>query len=143
MECTKRGLSVVAYTMLQSVGTQFFRAHVERLVQVAHELADAIHAAEDFELATYPDANIVCFRHLPTEQQLSPKELDAHQVRVRQALIESGRAYITQARLNDSTWLRTAVQNPMTSRETVEQLLADLRGLGRGLSGRLSSPGSR
>ncbi len=129
MECTKRGLSVVAYTMLQSVGTRFFQANVERLVEVAHFMADEVEAAEDFELATYPDANILCFRHLPSGDPLGPAELDAHQVRLRHALIESGSAYITQAKLRGSVWLRTSFQNPLTSRETVAQLLQDLRSL--------------
>ena len=129
MECTKRGLSVVAYTMLQSLGTRFFQDHVERLVGIAHALADEIQTAEDFELATYPDANILCFRHLPRGRALGPAELDEHQVRLRQALIQSGRAYITQAKLRGAVWLRTSVQNPMTSRETVTQLLQDLRDL--------------
>lgn len=129
MECTKRGLSVVAYTMLQSVGPQLFQDNVERLIEIAHFLADEIHASGDFELATYPDANILCFRHLPAGSDLSPTELDEHQARLRQALIESGRAYITQAKLRGRLWLRCSVQNPMTSRNTVTQLLDDLRQL--------------
>ncbi len=129
MECTKRGLSVVAYTMLQSAGTELFRANVERLMEVAHFLADEVEASDDFELATYPDANILCFRHVPKASALSPTELDEHQARLRTALIQSGRAYITQAKLRGRLWLRTSVQNPMTSRETMTQLLQDLRAL--------------
>lgn len=123
LECTKRGLSVTAYGMLQSLGTEAFRANVDRLVESAHALADQLEAAPDFELATYPEANILCFRHLPE----GDNDLDLHQARVRKTLLASGRAYITQARLRGALWLRVSLQNPFTGQEETAALLNHLR----------------
>ena len=127
MECTKRGLSVVAYTMLQSLGTNYFREHIEQLMDVAQHLAHELEASDEFELATFPDANILCFRHVPADGSVKADDLDAHQAHLRQAIVESGRAYITQAKLRGSLWLRATVQNPLTDRSDVQKLLTDLR----------------
>lgn len=123
MECTKRGLSVTAYCMLQSAGTELFAENVERLIGRAHDLADRLQAAPDFELATYPEANILCFRHIPTEAA----DIDAHQARIRQAILQAGDFYITQARLNDALWMRTTISNPFTSESDLDRLLAAIR----------------
>lgn len=123
LECTKRGLSVTAYAVMRALGTDLFASNVERLVSQAHALADRLEAADDFELATYPDANILCFRHLPKDG----RDLDAHQALVRRKLIESGRAYITQARLRDALWLRVTVQNPWSGDAQMEGLMDELR----------------
>ncbi|MFT7676148.1 MAG: L-2,4-diaminobutyrate decarboxylase [Planctomycetota bacterium] len=127
MECTKRGLSITAYCMLQSAGTELFAENVERLIRRASDLADRLQAAPDFELATYPEANILCFRHLPEGESTNPADLDAHQARIRAAVLEAGDFYITQARLNDKLWMRVTISNPFTSEADLDRLIAAIR----------------
>lgn len=125
LECTKRGLSVTAYILLQSLGTAWFRSNVERLVDVARAFAAALEAAPDFELACAPDANILCFRHLPGDD----RDLSEHQADLRRRLVASGRAYITQARLNGELWLRATIQNPWTAKDDCLQTVGAIREL--------------
>ena len=128
LECTKRGLSVTAYILLQSLGTAWFRSNVERLVDVAQGFAAALDAAPDFELACAPDANIFCFRHLPGDG----RDLSEHQGDLRRRLVASGRAYITQAQLNGELWLRMTVQNPRTGESEGQAVIELLRELAAG-----------
>ena len=130
LECTKRGLSVTAYAVMRSLGTDLFRSNVDALVSSARALADRLQAAEDFELAAYPDANILCFRHLPAGALATGgQDMDAYQAGLRRKLIEGGRAYITQARLGGALWLRVTVQNPFSGDAEMEGLLAEIRRL--------------
>ena len=89
-------------------------------------LRDLLTEAEDFELAHRPEANILCFRHLP-KGETTGKDLDRHQEELRRAVIASGSFYLVQTRLRGATWLRTTLMNPLTSRQDLVDLLAALR----------------
>ncbi len=68
-----------------------------------------------------PQTNIVCFRHVPVG--LSPETFDKHQETVRRKLVENGAFHLTQVRLNNQTWLRTTVMNPLTSGNHFDALI--------------------
>ena len=121
MECTKRGLGVTAYTMLASLGRDVFEENVDRLVDRAGELADLVEAAPDFELATRPEGNILCFRYT------GAGESDGLQLAIRRRILERERFYIVQARLRGEVWLRATVMNPATTGSDLEALLAEIR----------------
>ena len=73
-----------------------------------------------------PQANIVCFRHLPGAYLAGP-ELDAHQARLRKAVIQAGTHYLVQTDLHGQTYLRVTLMNPRTTEADLEGLLAALR----------------
>lgn len=131
MECTKRGLSVTAYVMLATLGRGAFEANVDRLVGRARELAELLDEADDFELAMWPQANILCFRYSPPGDSAggnpASETLDELQRRIRSSVLEQGRFYIVQARVRGSTWLRTTVTNPATTGEDIRRLVEELR----------------
>ena len=126
MECTKRGMSVTAYCMLRGLGTKFFTENVDRLVDRTRELAALLNRAEDFEIATEPQANILCFRHRPPGLEA----LDAHQTRVRRSILQRGTFYIVQTRLRGAVWLRVTVMSPSTTARDLEDLVAEVRTCG-------------
>lgn len=123
LECTKRAMGVTASLMLERLGTGAFVRHVERLCAAAREFAGLLTTADDFELATDPECNIVCFRHLGA----APDALDAHQAHLRRTVVARGKFYIVQARLRGSTWLRVTVMNPATSDAHFALLLDEIR----------------
>ena len=126
LECTKRGMGVTAYTLLRSLGTDVFVANIETQLARARALAQRIEEAADFELAVAPQANIVCFRHVPAEPQ-APDDLDALQLRLRRAVVSSGRFYLVTTGIHGATWLRTTMMNPLTTDAHLDRLLQDLR----------------
>lgn len=128
LECTKRGLGLVAWATLAAVGTDATVEHLERTYAQTLALHEMLEAADDFEAAHEPQANILCFRHRPKGVEPGA-ELDAHQERLRQALLEGGSHYLVQTRLDGALWLRVTLMNPFTSRETLESLMQELRAL--------------
>jgi L-2,4-diaminobutyrate decarboxylase len=123
MECTKGALATRFYLALRAHGTAIFRDYVTRCFDLARRFAERIRATDDFELLVEPEANIVCFRHVPAGVQ----DLDAHQERLRQGVIESGAGYLTQADVRGHTWLRCSLMHPLTTDEDLASLLTSLR----------------
>lgn len=123
VECTKRALAATIYTSLATLGEASFEQFVDRCMELTAEFTAMLRAAPDFEVATEPEANIVCFRHLP----LDGSDLDAHQLRVREALRTDGGFYVVQTRLPKGIHLRTTLVQPATTREDLEALLEAIR----------------
>ncbi|MEY4672472.1 MAG: hypothetical protein RL148_256 [Planctomycetota bacterium] len=123
VECTKRALGATLYTSLAVFGEQCFEQFVDRCMEVTAELVAMLRAAPDFEVATEPEANIVCFRHLPGDGS----DLDAHQQRVRTALRADGDFYLVQTTLPKGVFLRTTLVQPATTRADLAALLDAVR----------------
>jgi L-2,4-diaminobutyrate decarboxylase len=123
VECTKRALAATVYGSIASQGEATFEQFVDRCMELTAEFTAMLHAAPDFELAVEPEANIVCFRHLPRDGT----DLDAHQVRIRQALRAAGDFYVVQTRLPRGVFLRTTIIQPATRREDLATLLEAIR----------------
>jgi L-2,4-diaminobutyrate decarboxylase len=131
LECTKRTMSLTLYGTLLTGGEELFTGNVERLFDLARELADLLGGAPDFELPVAPQANIVCFRHCPNGAALAPEELDRLQAYLRAAVLQGGRHYIVQTRLRGALYLRVTVMNPFSDRPVQAALIDELRRHGR------------
>lgn len=126
LECTKPAFGLKLYATLATVGESAIARYLEQVVDVVAHFADAIDAAPDFELAHRPDANILCFRHVPP----GCADLDRHQAEVRRALVTSGRFYVTRTSLRGSAWLRCTVLHPETGLHDLLALLDAIRSVG-------------
>ncbi|GMW02395.1 MAG: pyridoxal-dependent decarboxylase [Candidatus Hydrogenedentota bacterium] len=128
IECTKRMLGLKLYATLACNGTQVLGGYVTHAFDLARSFAELIEAAPDFELASPPESNIVCFRYTPS----GARDLDRLQASTRQRLIESGKTYIVQVRLPKGLFLRTTLMNPLTSEKHLTMLLNLIRESNRG-----------
>lgn len=124
VECTKRGMGLVLYGMLRTMGRAPFARYVERQVEATARFAERVAAAPDFEVAVAPQCNILCFRHLGTDG-----DLDAHQDAVRARVNAGGRFFLGRTVLDGRTWLRTTVSNPATEDADLDALLDAIRAL--------------
>jgi L-2,4-diaminobutyrate decarboxylase len=127
LECTKRMMALELYASLTEHGTAFFAAYVTRMFDLARWFARELTAAADFELAVEPQANIVCFRHVPD----GVADLDALQLAIREDLVRSGSFYVVKTRLRDRVWLRTTIINARTSEADLRALIEAVRAAGR------------
>ncbi len=126
LECTKPALGLRLYATLLVHGEALLADHVTAAYDRARELAALLEASPDFELALPPESNIVCFRHRPPG--LADEEaLDAHQERLRRALLERGELYLVQARVRGRLHLRTTLLQPFTRARDLAALLDALR----------------
>lgn len=123
LECTKPAFGLKLYVTLATHGEAALAHYLEGLVDVVEELADAIERAPDFELAHRPDANIVCFRHVPA----GADDLDAVQERARARVVATSRFYVTRTTLDGRTWLRCTVMHPGTTTDDLLSVLDAVR----------------
>jgi len=123
IECTKQTSCLKVYLALRCYGTRLFGDYVNTVYDLARRFAALLEAAPDFECATPPESNIVCFRYLPD----GAKDLDAIQAAVRRRLLENGAYYIVQTKLPSGLHLRTALMNPFTTEEDLAGLLEAIR----------------
>ena len=129
-ECTKSMIALKVFTILAVHGEQVFDENVTALYQSASEFGNLLEEADDFELATFPQSNIVCFRYAPGEQ----RDLDLLNRKVREELLSIGEFYIVQTALKDRVWLRTTVANPFTKISHFQDLMDEIRRIGSGCS---------
>jgi L-2,4-diaminobutyrate decarboxylase len=137
-ECTKRSAALGLWGALSIFGFELFEQLVDGVFRVAQELFDLLEVADDFEVVSAPQANIVVFRFLPDGERSIAKltgegnclKLSQLQLRLRRKMLESGFGYLTQTTLNDDVYLRCTIMNPLTNRSHLKELLAELRRIG-------------
>jgi len=116
LECTKSMMALKLYVALAAYGREYFADYVDGRFALAQRFADALEAAEDFELAVRPDCNIVCFRLR-----------GADQAAIRRRLLAEGRFYLVQTTLPAGVFLRVTLINPATSDADLAALLDAVR----------------
>jgi L-2,4-diaminobutyrate decarboxylase len=131
VECTKRALSLAVWGVWALYGEELFRDVVERTVDTTRAWYERLRAMPDFVPLHEPEANILCFRHVPTGAEAAGVDVSELQRALREALIAEGRFYITLTRFADGYALRTSIMNPLTGAGDLEELLEALRRLAR------------
>ena len=121
-ECTKNMMALKIYSLLAIHGTKLLSQNVDRLIEMTQTLVEIITSRFDFELATEPECNIVCFRYCNCD----PDCIDHLNAKVRMRMIQKGQYYLVQTKLNGETWLRCTVTNPLTSRKDFVGLMDEL-----------------
>ncbi len=124
-ECTKHMMSLHWYAVLKLYGPVIFDEFVTRLYDLAVEFSDILAREVDFELASTPMSNILCFRYIPEENQgVSLNELNK---KIRQGILEDGTFYVVQTKLNGVQYIRTTIMNPFTTSSQFGALLVKIR----------------
>ncbi|CAN5735534.1 MAG: pyridoxal-dependent decarboxylase [Gemmatimonadetes bacterium] len=128
LQCSKRFDALKIWVSLQHYGLDHFGRLLEKTVENTIVLHRIISAAADFEAMHEPEANILCFRHLPGWiAGGSAEEIDRLQDAVRARYNMSGKGWITATSLGGQRVLRVTMMNPHTESVHLEALLAGLR----------------
>jgi len=130
-ECTKTMMCLHWFILLKYYGEELFDAYVTRQYDLAKTFEQLLSSDKDFELATAPQSNILCFRIIRAEA--TPSELNALNMAIRQKLLEDGTFYIVQTKLRGVHYLRTTLMNPFTTEKELRQLLSMIKELAQGL----------
>ncbi len=120
-ECTKTMMCMHWFILLKLYGEKAFDAYVTRQYDLAQAFAKLIATKDNFEIATHPMANILCFRYVNPE--LSTEKQNEMNALIRQRLLEDGEFYIVQTKLRGIHYLRTTLMNPFTDIEHLENML--------------------
>jgi L-2,4-diaminobutyrate decarboxylase len=113
-ETSKPPLGLKVLLTLALTGEEGLREHIENQYAKATLLWEMIAERDDFWCPYRPESNILCFRYTPAPQQ---------HLYIRDRLRESGRFYLSSAKVNGEVYLRAAIMSPNTSEETFGELL--------------------
>ncbi len=131
IECTKSALGIIAYTALKYYGDHYYSKYIDSRYDLATHFASMVSSEKDFSLATEPESNIVCFRFAP--EGLSDDILNKINAEIRSTIIKEGSFYIVQTELEEKTWLRLTIINPVTSERDLTDLLQQIKEIGASL----------
>lgn len=134
VECTKRAAAMGVWSIWSLFGRRLFEALVDSTFELGQRFYELLVDADDFEPFCQPECNILVFRYLPPQlRDRSQQEIDDFQLRLRRAVIQSGDFYLVQTRLDDRSYLRTTIINPLTTLDHLRALLDCLREHGQRL----------
>jgi glutamate/tyrosine decarboxylase-like PLP-dependent enzyme len=112
---------------LQYHGLEGYRQAIDRDIDHARALTDALRGAPDFELFEPQSLSIVCFRYAPAADRDTPTALDALNKRLLDRLQLGGRVFLSSTTVQERFWLRACFVNPLTSDDDVAAILDAVR----------------
>ena len=146
-ELSRRFRALKVWMMLRYYGTRRLSEAIAHDNALAHFMAEAVGARDDFELLTPVCLSICCFRYLPEssrlrleaaqsplEREAAERELDETNARIMHTVQRGGRAYLSNATLRGRFCLRACITNFRTTRADIERTLDAVRDAARELS---------
>jgi L-2,4-diaminobutyrate decarboxylase len=118
VECTKRAMGLRFFMVLAALGEQGLARYVEHQYRLAEQVHDYLKGIDDIEVAVAPESNILCLR-LPGA--------DAHQLTLRDGILNRGDFYITSTEFQGRRWLRLVFMNPETTLDDVKRLVEQIQ----------------
>ncbi len=107
----RRFRSLKLWFVIRHYGVEGLQFHVRKHVEMARNFVEWVRNSDNFELVVEPPLNLVCFRH---------KSTDDFNMKLMNAINESGKAYFTHTRLNDQVVLRMCIAQTHTEEKHVK-----------------------
>ncbi len=107
----RRFRSLKLWFVIRHYGVEGLQFHVRKHVEMARNFTDWVRNSDDFELVMEPPLNLVCFRH---------KSDDDFNMKLMNAVNETGKAYFTHTKLNGQVILRMCVAQTHTEEKHVK-----------------------
>jgi L-2,4-diaminobutyrate decarboxylase len=126
-ECTKLMMCLKFYILWKSYGDEVFEENVDCLYDLGEIFAAIINQNPNFELALEPQSNIVCFRYI--KKGYDEEQLNVLNKKIRQRMLEDNEFYIVQTILNNCSYLRVTLMNPMTQKPHLLSLLEKIQSM--------------
>ena len=107
----RRFRALKLWFVIRAYGVEGLRARIRAHIDMAHEVAGEVAAAEDFEVLAPPTLSLFCFRYRPPGD---PAGLDALNQRLLERLNASGALYLTHTRIGGAFAIRFCVGQTAT-----------------------------
>ena len=127
-ECTKRMLSTRLAAVKAAHGWGIWGELVDRLWDLGSALAHLVAGRDGWELASRPQANIVCFRPAPHGDMDTNSWNDVVRS-LRKRHLAEGSGYVVQTEIDGVVWLRCTLMNPLTEEKDLVQMLDEFEAL--------------
>lgn len=130
-ECTKRPLIMNLWILWALYGKAPFATKIEYLCSLTKQAYQILKDESDFETLHQPEANILCFRYLPSN--LCQKPFPDFQVAIRNRLREEGKFFISKVDIDGEAALRVVFMNHEIDMDHFHMLLSEIRKTGQEL----------
>lgn len=132
IEGTRRFRALKLWMSWKHLGTDGMARLVEMNDDLAAYMARRCRESGDLEaVPEEPELSVVCFRYVPggraSASRLDPEVIDRFQDRLQQALVASGRGWVSTTKLRGRTFLRAGIMNYMSVPADVDAILDVLR----------------
>lgn len=124
-EGSRRMDALKLWMCIRHFGVEGYRRLSLETMEIAREFASHITHADDMELVTWPETNIVCFRVVP--DGFEDAALDDLQDDVQRTLFRDGGPLLSTTRVGDRTVLRAVISNPQSGTLRWERVLKRVR----------------
>ena len=121
IECTKSALGTKLFWTFALEGEAKIGEFIDQTFQLAKDFHKLLSDDEDFTVPYFPQSNILCFRFEKYGLE------DDFQKRLRYAIINEKRFYITSCEMNGQRYLRVVLLHPDTTTEHLKQLIEEVK----------------
>ena len=130
-ECTKRPLIMNLWVLWALYGKALFANKIEYLCQLTEHAYQILKDEPDFKTLHQPEANILCFRYLPSN--LRERAFPDFQVAIRNRIREEGKFFISKVDIDGVGALRVVLMNHQINVDHFRMLLYEIRKTGQEL----------
>jgi aromatic-L-amino-acid/L-tryptophan decarboxylase len=123
---TRRFRALKIWLSVKTLGVAWFRRLIEHTCALTDYAQALLEQSGRFEITSPRKLGIVCFRYLPWRGPATDEVQEA----IADALMRSGKAFLSTTRLNGQTTLRFCFVNWRTSADDVEAIVAMLKKIG-------------
>ncbi|MEA5582384.1 aminotransferase class V-fold PLP-dependent enzyme [Nodularia harveyana UHCC-0300] len=134
-ECTKRPLIMNLWVLWALYGKALFANKIEYLCDLTQQAYQILTAKPDFQVLHKPEANILCFRYLPSN--LVEKDFPDFQVAIRNRITEKGKFFISKVDINSTGSLRVVFMNHEINSDHIQMLISEITKTGQELLNQL------
>ncbi|MCK4763584.1 MAG: diaminobutyrate decarboxylase [Candidatus Aminicenantes bacterium] len=130
-ECTKRPLIMNLWVLWALYGKALFAEKIEYLCRLTGHAYQILKDEPDFETLHQPEANILCFRYLPSN--LREGAFPDFQVAIRNRIREEGKFFISKVDIDGVGALRVVLMNHQIDVDHFRMLLYEIKKTGQEL----------
>ena len=125
LELSRRFRALRLWLSLRYHGLQAFRAAIQKDLDLAYRLANAIAERPDLELLAPVQLSAVCFRYTGGES-LSEDERNSQNAAILKRVVQRGRVYLSNATLRGKFCLRACIVNHRTTANDVDCVILEV-----------------
>ncbi len=134
MELSRRFRALKLWLSLRYHGVASFRQAIANDLQCAAHLASLIENQGELELLAPVPLSAVCFRYVPSKRRCSDGELDGLNQQILQAVVRSGKVFLSNATIHGKFALRVCIVNHRSTQGEVRLVVQEVLAAGKQLS---------
>ena len=132
LQTTRRFEALKLWLTLRVMGADAIGDHLDTVIDLTDAVAAELTAMPDIDVAAAPQLSTIVFRYCPPGHD--EESLTRLNTAVRAELFDDGRALVAATRVDDRSYLKLTLLNPMATPEQILGIVAEIVAIGDELS---------